>query len=192
MRTDLPAWYCVRTQPKHEHIAAANVQKNLGLNAFLPRLRMEKATRRGVVRTLEPLFPCYLFVHCIIGEKMTEIRHTNGVRHVVSFGDRAPTIPDAVIHDLQACFANDALVTVRDQLMPGDKVAVAEGAFAGMPAAVLRHMPEKNRVQVLLNILGRPTTVEVERSAIALTSNMLAMLPPALVAPPQEVPRLFR
>src|SRR5256885_9917179 len=44
------AWYCARTQPKHEHIAAANLRKRLGLDVFHPRLRLERATRRGAVR----------------------------------------------------------------------------------------------------------------------------------------------
>ena len=54
--TDLPAWYCVRTQPKHEHIAAASLGRNLGLEVFHPRLRLERATRRGQMRVIEPLF----------------------------------------------------------------------------------------------------------------------------------------
>ena len=57
-------WYCARTQPKHEHIAAAGVARKLDLEVFHPRLRIEKATRRGVVRFVEPLFPCYIFVRC--------------------------------------------------------------------------------------------------------------------------------
>jgi len=48
MQIPNPAWYCARTKPKHEHIAAANLQKNLGLEVFHPRLRMERATRRGI------------------------------------------------------------------------------------------------------------------------------------------------
>ena len=60
------AWYCARTKPKHEHIAAANVRQNLGLEVFHPRLRMERATQRGVMRVVEPLFPCYIFIRCVL------------------------------------------------------------------------------------------------------------------------------
>ena len=72
---DEPAWYGLRTQPKHEHIAAANLGRNLGLEVFNPRLRLERATRRGVVRVIEPLFPCYLFVRCALSNRLDEIRH---------------------------------------------------------------------------------------------------------------------
>src|SRR5262245_29489064 len=55
------AWYCARTKPKHEHIASANLQRHAGLEVFCPRLRVEKSTRRGIVRVSEPLFPNYIF-----------------------------------------------------------------------------------------------------------------------------------
>jgi len=46
------AWYCARTKPKHEHIVAAGLKRNLGLEVFHPRLRIERPTRRGVVRVI--------------------------------------------------------------------------------------------------------------------------------------------
>ena len=52
------AWYCARTKPKHEHIAAATLRRDLGLEVFNPRLRSERATFRGVIkRVTDPLFP---------------------------------------------------------------------------------------------------------------------------------------
>src|SRR5204863_2405848 len=85
-----PSWYCVRTQPKHEHIAAATLTRNLSLEVFHPRLRLERATRRGVVHVVEPLFPCYLFVRCCLGERLDDIRYANGVCSLVHFGQRIP------------------------------------------------------------------------------------------------------
>ena len=79
------AWYCARTKPKHEHIAAANVRRNLGLEVFHPRLRVERATRRGLVHLVEPLFPCYIFVRCEIEKTLNEIRYSNGISSIVHF-----------------------------------------------------------------------------------------------------------
>src|SRR6266568_6866124 len=73
------AWYCARTKPKHEHIVAAGLKRNLGLEVFHPRLRMERPTRRGVVRVVEPLFPCYVFVRCNIDDCLDGVRYVNGV-----------------------------------------------------------------------------------------------------------------
>ena len=73
------AWFCLRAQPKHEHIATANLRKNLQLEVFHPRLSIERATRRGVVRVSEPLFSCYIFIRCDIERSLNEIQRTNGI-----------------------------------------------------------------------------------------------------------------
>lgn len=177
------AWYCARTKPKHEHIAAANVKKNLALEVFHPRLRMERVTRRGLVRTTEPLFPCYIFVRCVIEEKLDLLRYSNGVSSIVQFAGRIPTVPDRVIGELQACFPSGEPMDVDDRLLPGTEVLVAEGAFAGMRASVLRVMPARRRVQILLEILGGPTAVEVDRHLVVSEKSTVVDLLPFLALP---------
>jgi transcriptional antiterminator RfaH len=183
MKIESPAWYCARTKPKHEHIAAANLRKNLNLEVFHPRLRIERATRRGVMRVSEPLFPCYIFFRCIIDEKLGEIQRTNGVNTVVHFARRIPKIADAVIEELKECFEGEETMTVEDRLSPGDEVVVVDGAFRGMRAFVLRVMPARRRVQVLLDVLGRPTPAEVDDNSIVNEANTVATLVPVLAAP---------
>ncbi|HEY5041204.1 MAG TPA: transcriptional activator RfaH [Verrucomicrobiae bacterium] len=182
MQNMVPAWYSARTKPKHEHIASANLRKNLGVEVFFPRLRLEKLTRRCVVRVVEPLFPCYIFVRCILEERINEIQHTTGVSRLVHFGGKIPFVPDEIIEELRGCFAAEEMLTIDSRLAPGDAVTVAGGAFAGMGAFVLKDLPAKKRVQILLEILGRPTTVEIERDAVMLNKNSLADLAPVLAA----------
>ena len=180
MQIQIPAWYSARTKPKHEHIAAANLRKNMKLEVFSPRLRLEKLTKRGLVRMTEPLFPCYIFVRCVIEEHFNEIQHTSGVNRLVHFGGRIPVVPDLIIEELQQCFEADETLTVEGHLSPGDEVTVASGAFAGLSAYVLKSLPAKKRVQILLDILGRPTLVEVEQDAVIPSRNNLADLAPIL------------
>jgi transcriptional antiterminator RfaH len=186
MQIDSPTWYCARTKPKHEHIAAANVRKNLKLEIFNPRLRIERATQRGIVRSIEPLFPCYIFVRCVIADQLNEIQHTNGVSSLVRFGNRIPQVDAEIIEELQKCFADEEPMAVEDNILPADEVMVADGAFAGMPAKVLRVMSATKRVQILLDILGRPTSVEVNRASVVLERNSMADRMPILAASPRE------
>ena len=174
-----PAWYCARTKPKHEHIAAANLSRNLGMEIFNPRLRIERATRRGVVRNVEPLFPCYIFVRCT-ADALNDIRYVTGVGNVVHFGQKVPTVPASVIEELKACFENEEPLAVEDPLYPGAEVSVADGAFQGFQAIVLKMLPARQRVQILLDILGRPTLVEVDRQSINLENRSVADLMPSL------------
>ena len=175
-------WYCVRTKPKHEHIATANLRSHLSLDVFNPQLRSERKTVRGLVRVTNPLFPCYLFVRCVLRDSLGDIRYTNGIGSFVHFGGRIPVVPDFVIADLRSSFGADELMACQDSFSPGVGVIFASGAFAGMNASVLRVLSAGQRVQVLLEILGRPTTVEVERSSLVLENFSMADRLPSLVA----------
>lgn len=190
MQNLMAAWYCARTKPKHEHIATANLRRHLALPVFFPKLRLEKPTRRGLVRVIEPLFPCYIFLHCVVEEQMNEIQHVSGISRLVRFGQGFPQIADAIIEELQACFGQDDLIDVERRLAPGDEVTVATGAFAGMSAQVLKNLPAKKRVQILLDILGRLTMVEVGSEAVTSKKNTVADLAPFLAA--SASPRMLR
>jgi transcriptional antiterminator RfaH len=175
------AWYCARTKPKHEHIAAANLLRHLSLEVFNPRLRVERATQRGLVRVIEPLFPCYIFIHCP-ADAWNDVRYVSGVSSLVHFGGRIPTVPDCVIAELKQCFESEEPLLVEDALSPGAEVTVAEGSFRGFQATVLKTLPAHSRVQILLEILGRPTVVEVDRHSLTLENRSLAASMPLLAA----------
>jgi len=187
--TDL-AWYCARTKPKHEHIAAASLRERLGLEVFYPRLRVERVTQRGVVRVVEPLFPCYVFARCVLAEKLNEIQYSVGISTVVHFNTNIPTVPDPIIEELRDCFDGEEPLTAREPIVPGMEVLVAEGAFEGMQALVLRVLPAKQRVQVLLSILGRPTPVEINRGSVTREHWNLRDLVPVLAVPHRESVRV--
>jgi transcriptional antiterminator RfaH len=179
-----PAWYCARTQPKHEHIAAANLTRNLGLEVFHPRLRMERATCRGAVRVIEPLFPCYVFVRCE-SDQFDEIRYVSGISSLVHFGRKIPIVPDLVIDELKQCFETEEPMDVEDRLYPGAEVTVAEGSFLGFSGIVLRVLPARRRVQILLDFLGRTTLAEVDRNSLTLETSCVADLMPSLATTPR-------
>src|SRR5437867_703453 len=161
----LPAWYCARTKPKHEHIAAASLTRNLGLEVFHPRLRMERATRRGAVRVIVPLFPCYIFLRCA-SDQLVKIRYVSGISGLVHFGRKIPTVPDLAIEELRQCFGTEEPMAAADRLCPGAEVTVAEGPFLGFSGIVLRVLPARRRVQILLDFLGRTTPSEVNRNSV--------------------------
>ena len=183
MQAMMPAWYSARTKPKHEHIATASLRRHLALEVFFPRIRLEKPTRRGLVRVMEPLFPCYIFIRCVVEDCVNDIQRVSGVSRLVQFGNKFPQVADVIIEELKACFGTEELLVVENRLAPGDEVTVATGAFAGMDAQVLKSLPAKKRVQILLDILGRPTTVEVGSESVKLTKNTVADLVPFLAAP---------
>jgi transcriptional antiterminator RfaH len=161
-----PAWFCVRTQPKHEHIAAAHLAKEPELAVYLPRIRFKRSTRKGPVWFTEALFPNYLFARFDLGADLRKVHHARGVRGVVHFGDRWPAIPEAVIASLQASVGAEQVHVINEELQPGDKVQISGGAFHALEAVVTRVMPGRQRVAVLLEFLGRQTMVEVANDGL--------------------------
>lgn len=158
------AWFCVHTQPKHEHIAACHLQKLVGVKIFLPRIRFRRATRRGVVWTTEALFPRYLFAQLDWKKNLRQVHHSPGVKGIVHFGEHWPAIPDTAVNELRAAFGPQALRLVPPQMRPGDVVKIAGGVFRGLPAVITQILPARERVTVLLDFLGRQTAMEVPRS----------------------------
>ena len=159
------AWFCLRSQPKHEHIAAARLREE-GVEAFSPRIRFKRATRRGPSWFTEALFPSYLFARFDWHNSLRQVHHTSGVSGVVHFGDKWPTIPDAEIRQLQEQFGNAQVHVINPELAPGDTVKIAAGAFQGLSAVVSQIMPSAERIKILLEFVGRQTVVEIHSSEL--------------------------
>lgn len=155
------AWFCVRTQLKHEHIAAAHLKQIPGVEVFNPQLRLLRATRLGRRWFIESLFPNYVFAHFVLETLWEKVAYTPGVKAVIRFGDRAPEIPEAVIADLRQALAGLSSKALTDAPMEGEEIEIACGALAGMRASVVRVLPGKQRAQILLEVMGRRVPAEL-------------------------------
>lgn len=154
-------WFCVRTHPKHEHVAAAQLRQDPELEIFLPRIRFKRLTRLGPCWTTEALFQNYLFAKFQLETHLRRVKHSRSVRDVVHFGSRWPVVPDASINELRELMGEEELRVVSDEPQPGESVRIASGPFSGLEAVVSRVMPGPQRVAVLLEFLGRQTALEL-------------------------------
>jgi transcriptional antiterminator RfaH len=161
-----PAWYCLRSQPKHEHIAAAHLRMLKEVTVFCPRIRFKRATRQGLAWVTEAMFPGYLFARFGLGEMHRQVGYAHGVTGIVRFGDRYPTIDERALVQLQDHTGGTEVKEVDYRLSQGDDVKIAEGAFAGLEAVVTQVLPAKQRIKVLMDFLGRKMEAEVEHSSV--------------------------
>jgi len=156
-----PAWYCIRTHLKHEHIAAAHLQRICDVEAFNPQLRILRSTRRGRRWSTESLFPNYVFARFHLEAMLEKVRYTPAVKFVVRFGDQVPAIPDLVIEDLRQELEAMNSEVLTDTPLAGEEVEIAAGAFVGTKALVASVLPGKERVRILLDVMGRAVPVEL-------------------------------
>ncbi len=166
-RLQEPAWFCVRTQTKREHIAAGHMRELDGVEVFCPRLRYRKATRRGKIWWLEPLFPGYLLAKFSLAEMERAVTFCQGVRGLVRFGSEIPPVPDHFVRALQQEIrsrpeGDEELLSVSPVIEIGDEAEIAHGPLQGMRGTIVSVMPSTERVKILLDFLGQPQAIDVD------------------------------
>jgi transcriptional antiterminator RfaH len=157
-----PAWFCVKSKPRQEAVAARNLRALGDVELIFPRVRR---TRRGHDRNrevVEPLFPGYVFVRFDPAETQGSVRSTRGVLHLVEKEGKPVRVDDAVIAELLA-LGPDAILSALDGELPvGAKVRIVRGIFAGSEGEVLRLATPEKRIAVLLALLGSEQPVELD------------------------------
>ncbi|HSI10792.1 MAG TPA: transcription termination/antitermination NusG family protein [Chthoniobacter sp.] len=179
MRTDSPSctilpasampeakWFCLRSQLKHEHIAAARLRQCEGIEVFCPRVRIQRSTRRGLVWFTEALFPNYLFAKFEWTQSQALVRSCQGVSGIVRFGDHVPEVPGGALDGLRLYMEDAELKTVAFSIVAGDDVEIVEGPFRGQNGVVKQLLPARERVKVLLEVLGGVTEVDLSLTAV--------------------------
>jgi transcription antitermination factor NusG len=169
--SELPKeWFCLRTQTKREHIAAAILDRMEAVEVFCPRISQVKKTRTGKKRFVEALFPGYFFARFNYYTHSRQVTHSQGVTRMVELGERR-VIPDRIIHDLKASIPEGIIDAPDLSIQSGAEIEVITGSLKGLNGKVLAQLPAKNRIQVLLEFLGREITVDVRPEDILLATG---------------------
>ena len=154
-------WYCLRSQPKHEHIAAAHLRQTPGIEVFCPRVRIQRRTQRGLKWFVEAMFPNYLFARFALTEHQTLVRYSPGVSGIVHFGRHIAPMRAESIRELSDFLGGENIKTLSFQLAEGDEVAIVTGPLTGQEGIVTKLLPARERVRVLLEFLGNTREIEV-------------------------------
>jgi transcriptional antiterminator RfaH len=153
-------WHALHTKPNAEYQVATALQRQ-ELEVYLPEIEVPN-TSEG--RRDKPFFPCYLFLKVdfeTVG--LSQVQWTPGLRRVLTFGDQLAPVSNKVIDLIQQKLgeikANGGwpLPTFK----PGDTVRINDGPFKDMLAIFEGPTTPSQRVQVLLNILGHISRVQI-------------------------------
>lgn len=161
-----PLWFCLRTQPKHEKLAAQFLRVHAGLEVFSPVIRFQRATLSGKKWFEEALFPCYIFARFPYRTHYRIVASAMGVAKIVGFGGQPAVVDEGVIAELREFARDNETIEIAPSVEPGDEVTVLDGPFKGLRAVVTRVLPAKQRVAVLLELLGTQREVEVTAQRI--------------------------
>ena len=159
-------WYCVKTQPKRENIAYGALAALPDIEAFFPRVRYRRTLARGPRAVVEALFPGYLFVRFAPARKIRAVRYARGVSYIVRQGREFAPVPETIIGALRSLAETQVMELPPEPWKLGEKVRVITGIFRGASGKVAGLVPARQRVQILLELLGQENRVELPLDAL--------------------------
>ncbi len=153
-------WFVVRTKARQESRAMNHLQEQ-GFKVYCPQIPKDDVLKEVVGK--QALFPGYCFVESG-GRSFSCIRSTPGVIALVAFGlEGKPALVNAGVLDeirsLEAFYGEKS-----PGLQSGDVVSPTGGPFKGRQGIYSKR--SKDRVEVLLIVLGRQQRVLVSSSQV--------------------------
>lgn len=167
-----PTWYLAYTKPQQEAVAADQLARQ-GYGVYLPLYKTwpKAGGKRAAAGSagaapsavFEPMFPRYVFFRpSCASQSLSPARSTRGVSTLVSFGLGPAPVNPLLIDTIRSLEAqrNQADAQALTPFQPGAAVLLNADPFRGLQALVVTSSAK--RVTVLLDILGRPTAVQVQ------------------------------
>jgi transcriptional antiterminator RfaH len=165
MEGTMSYWACAQLLANQERLAL-HLLGLAGFTVYFPRIKVQRQLPNRKRLELTPgLFPGYAFV--AIELQWWKAQRTPGVLRLVLDGEHPAHVPDNVIEAIRKCEVNGfvQLPKPRGEFERGDKVRVIHGALSGH-LAVFEGMKPRERVEVLLTLLGSQRTIELPRTSI--------------------------
>ena len=167
-------WYVVNTYSGHESKVQEKLlsrTQTMGFQDYIFRVIVPEET---VTETLKDgstkekkkkMFPGYILVEMIMSDEAWYIvRNTPGVTGFIgSSGHKAkptPLMPQEI--DRILATMGMSRVNIESEMSVGSKVTIVDGPFKGMNGVVDSIDMENNRLNVLIDLFGQETPVEVE------------------------------
>jgi transcriptional antiterminator RfaH len=161
-------WFVAQTQVNAEAKAARNLLQQ-GFEIYLPCYLKRRCHARKIDEVAAPLFPRYIFVRIDLAtQRWRSIQSTLGVASLVLNGAEPAVVPPQVLGSLRAREDEGGYIKLdqRPKFAPGDRVRVIAGAFAEN-FALFEGLADRDRVLVLLEMLGRKVCVAIEADMVA-------------------------
>jgi transcriptional antiterminator RfaH len=164
-------WPAARLLPRQEALAL-HCLALAGYETYLPRLRERRVSRGRRIIVTPPLFPGYCFI--LVQLQWHSARWAPGVATVILNGASPAKVPDTVIAEIRSREV-DGLINLPKSLSPpglppGAQVRILAGPFRGFVATLIGLRP-RERIEVLLALLGGQTRVTLPRGSIELAPD---------------------
>ena len=159
-------WYVIRSKPRRERFVYEQLNGQ-GLEVFYPSVRVHPVNPRSAKE--RAYFPSYLFARLdLAAVGVNKLRWLPAAVGLLEFGGEPSVVPDLLIEQLKLRVASIKSVggLTFDNLQPGDVVKITSGPFSGYEAIFDLRLKGSERVRVLLEMLRRQVSVEIDAGSI--------------------------
>ncbi|EKR64136.1 MULTISPECIES: UpxY family transcription antiterminator [Leptospira] len=151
--SEVNEWYALYTNPRAEKKLKRLLQERK-IECFLPLISKKKkwSDRWKVVE--EPMYPSYIFVKILFFQDRVKILQLPGAHHFVFYGGKPYVIPDEdlnLVRIFLETYPDRIQVEIQERLLPGKKILIQEGPFAGFKAEIIQR---KNEEQIIVKFPG--------------------------------------
>lgn len=166
-------WYVVNTYSGHESKVKENLEMrtesmNMENNIFrviVPETK-EVEIKDGVKKEkVKKMFPGYVLVEMIMSdEAWYVVRNTPGVTGFIGSSGKGAKPTPLLPQEIDKILANMGMsrVDIESEIEVGDAVTIIDGPFKGMSGKVENIDLENQKLNVLIDLFGQETPVEVD------------------------------
>ena len=166
-------WYVVNTYSGHESKVKEKLEartESMGMQDYIFRVIIPETTeveiKDGVKKEkVKKMFPGYVLVEMIMSdEAWYVVRNTPGVTGFIGSSGKGAKPTPLLPQEIDRILSSMGLtrVDVESELAVGDSVSITDGPFKGMLGKIDSIDTENNRINVLIDLFGQETPVEVE------------------------------
>ena len=166
-------WYVVNTYSGHEYKVKEKLEskiESMGLQDNIFRIVIPETTevevKDGVRKEQKKkMFHGYILVEMNMSDESWYIvRNTPGVTGFIGSSGKGAKPTPLLPQEIDKILANMGMsrVNLESEMAIGDKVNIVDGPFKGMSGKVDTIDTENNRLNVLIDLFGQETPVEVE------------------------------
>lgn len=166
-------WYVVNTYSGHEAKVADNLKmrtESMGMENNIFRVIVPESTeieiKDGVKKEkIKKMFPGYVIVEMIMSdEAWYVVRNTPGVTGFIGSSGKGAKPTPLLPQEIDKILNNMGMsrVDIETEINVGDSVTIIDGPFNGMSGKVEVIDLENQKLNVLIDLFGQETPVEVD------------------------------
>ena len=158
-------WYVIHTKStKEEEVKSYLTMK--GLEIFNPLIETLKAGKGRMHKELKPFFPNYIFGKFDPEENYRLVKWAQGVKRILGFGGFLAPVSEEVIELIKKRTDSGGVVRNVYHFEPNELVRIKSGPLRDLLGIFERWVSDRERVRILLNLVGYQPAIELHCTLI--------------------------